>query len=64
MEQGKVFHTEAVGDISNAIQMFRGAAGDVKRMETSVIPLADARHKRAKIVSGGKRASGFPTKLY
>ena len=41
MEQGKVFRTEAVGDISNAIEMFRGAAEDIKRMETSVIPSND-----------------------
>jgi len=41
LEQGKPFEAEALGEIDEATATFRLAAEDAKRLETSVIPVAD-----------------------
>jgi succinate-semialdehyde dehydrogenase/glutarate-semialdehyde dehydrogenase len=38
LDQGKPYKAEALGEVSEAIEYFRIAAEDVKRLETSVIP--------------------------
>lgn len=42
IEQGKPYHGEAIGEVETTAQMFRMAAEDVTRLETAVIPSADA----------------------
>lgn len=42
LEQGKPYEAEALGEVDETAATFRGAAEDVKRLETSVIPLEDA----------------------
>lgn len=44
-EQGKPYHSEAVGEIEAAILMWRDAAEIVKHLETEVLPSSDP-HKR------------------
>ena len=38
LDQGKPYKAEAVGEVAEAIEYFRIAAEDIKRLETSVIP--------------------------
>jgi succinate-semialdehyde dehydrogenase/glutarate-semialdehyde dehydrogenase len=38
LDQGKPFKAEAVGEVGEAIEYFRIAAEDIKRLETNVIP--------------------------
>lgn len=38
LDQGKPYKAEAVGEVGEAIQYFRIAAEDIKRLETNVIP--------------------------
>jgi len=45
LEQGKPYHAESLGDITEANQYFYNAAEDVKRLEGRVIPTSD-RNKR------------------
>ncbi|RPI22627.1 MAG: aldehyde dehydrogenase, partial [Actinobacteria bacterium] len=45
LEQGKPYHSESLGDITEANQYFSNAAEDVKRLEGRVIPTSD-RNKR------------------
>ncbi|HBY92879.1 MAG: aldehyde dehydrogenase family protein [Ardenticatenaceae bacterium] len=41
LEQGKPYRTEALVEVDKAAEMFRGAAEDIKRLETPVLPSAD-----------------------
>jgi acyl-CoA reductase-like NAD-dependent aldehyde dehydrogenase len=41
-DQGKPYRAEAVGEVGEAVEYFRIAAEDVKRLETSVIPSMSA----------------------
>src|SRR5437764_15032850 len=38
LDQGKPYKAEAVGEVGEAIEYFRIAAEDIKRLETNVIP--------------------------
>jgi succinate-semialdehyde dehydrogenase/glutarate-semialdehyde dehydrogenase len=44
LDQGKPYKAEAIGEVGEAIEYFRIAAEDIKRLETNVIPSA-ARNK-------------------
>lgn len=44
-EQGKPYHTDAIGEVEVAVEMWRDAAEIIKRLEGEVIPSSDP-HKR------------------
>ncbi len=41
LEQGKPYHEESVGDITECVEYFRNAAEDVKRLRGEVIPVSE-----------------------
>ena len=45
MEQGKPYHSDALGEVEVAVEMWRDAAEIIKRMESEVLPSSDP-HKR------------------
>ncbi len=45
MEQGKPYHSEALGEIEVAVEMWRDAAEIIKRLESEVLPSSDPRKR-------------------
>ncbi|MGH9243744.1 MAG: aldehyde dehydrogenase family protein [Acidimicrobiales bacterium] len=60
LEQGKPFRAEAVPEVETAAGMFRDAAEGIKRLETAVIPSADAT-KRVLIIRQPRGVYGILT---
>ncbi len=41
LEQGKPYHTQALGEVTSTVTMWRNAAEDITRLESAVIPSTD-----------------------